>query len=166
MVFANSSASDAPDSKDPLIELLARAGSSLTYLRERAGSLVTKQGPLILGFCPRQMWTLCGILDEGRANLQRRLEGLLGPGGQVEFSADSNPTGAMDNPAAFMAEYRGCCRRLCKALNEARRISDVSSCAMLSELVLRLEKQLWLMDTPEHDPGTERYRSVSLFLTC
>jgi hypothetical protein len=165
-MVANSSANNTPDSNDSLIELLARAGSSLAYFRERAGALVTQEGPLILGFCPRQMWTLCGILDEGRGRLQRRLEGLLGPGGHVEFSTDSNPAGASDNPAAFMAEYRGCCRRLCKALNEARRISDAASCAMLSELVLRLEKQLWLMDTPERDPGTERYRSVSLFLTC
>jgi hypothetical protein len=130
MVFAKSSASDA-DSDDSLIELLARAGSSLAYLRERAGRLVTQEGPLILGFCPRQMWTLCGILDEGRSRVQRCLEDLLGPSGQVEFSADSSSPGATENPASFMAEYRGCCRPLCKALNEARRISDATSCCAL-----------------------------------
>jgi DNA-binding ferritin-like protein len=65
-----------------------------------------------------------------------------------------------------MVEYRRCCRRLCRALGEARKVSDASTVAVLGEIILKLEKQLWLIDKPRHDPGTERYRSVSLFLTC
>ncbi len=70
------------------------------------------------------------------------------------------------DPFAFMAEYRTCCRLLCRALNEALRTANAPASAMLSDFVLRLEKQLWLMDTPRTDPGSDRYRSVSLFLTC
>jgi DNA-binding ferritin-like protein len=65
-----------------------------------------------------------------------------------------------------MGGYRDCCRSLCKALNESLRASDWATGALLSDLVLRLEKQLWLMDTSPHNRGVGSCRSVSLFLTC
>jgi hypothetical protein len=166
MVYAQPTANVSPVSNDALVYLLVHAGSSLAHLRERAAKVMTVDGPLVLGFCPRQMKTLCDILDEGQARIQRRLAGLVGPGAALEATEDSDIRGKSEDPISFMAEYRACCRRLCKGLNESLRISDAPSGAMLSELVLRLEKQLWLMDSPKHDPGSDRYRSVSIFLTC
>jgi hypothetical protein len=85
------------------------------------------------------------------------------------FSHQFFATGKTDpagDPANFLPGNRACCRRLCRALRDALRVSDGSTGATLSELVLRLEKQLWLIDTPSHPRGIDACRSVSLFLAC
>jgi hypothetical protein len=151
---------------DELIQLLRHANSSLSYLRELAAHVVSLEDPVELGFCPRQMKTLCGIIDHGRGRVERRVAILAGSGSADDWAADARPAMNMSNPAEFMAEYRACCRLLCKALNEAQRISYAPAVSMLSDFVLRLEKQLWLMDSPKPNPGSDRYRSVTLFLTC
>jgi hypothetical protein len=158
---------EAPVATDSLIQLLRDADASLGHLRERAGIVVAQTDPAALGYCPKQMKTLCAILDHGRGRIQRRLSILMGSA-RNEDEDEPNwvpPTNILD-PLAFMAEYRACCRLLCRALSEGRRIANTPAVAMLSDFVLRLEKQLWLMDTPKNHHGTDPYRSVSLFLTC
>jgi hypothetical protein len=167
MASAQPTAIQAPASNDDLIELLRQASSSLGCLKELAEHVVSLDDPVEHGFCPRQMKTLRTILDQGRGRIQLRVAILVGPGSaDDDGNADAGPTMNISDPATFVAEYRACCRLLCKALSEALRISYAPAVAMLSDFVLRLEKQLWLMDTPKSDPGADRYRSVSLFLTC
>ena len=157
---------EAKHTKDSLINLLARADSALGLLKERASQLVSLGDPEGNGFSPGQLETLCRSLDEGRGRVHRRLLGIAGEAVRPEPAAAQNPSGNTRDPLVFLADYRACCRRLCKALSEALRISDAATGAVLSALVLRLEKQLWLMDTPRHNVGAEPYRSISLFLTC
>jgi hypothetical protein len=160
-------AKQGPAANNELIEKLRHASSSLSCLRELAEQVASLDDPVQLGFCPKQMKTLCTIIDQGRGRIQRRLAILVGPGtADDDGTADAVPTMNISDPATFVAEYRACCRHLCKALNEALRISYAPAIAMLSDFVLRLEKQLWLMDTPKSEPGSDPYRSVSLFLTC
>jgi hypothetical protein len=166
MASAQPIANDASVPNTGLIRLLRQADSELGHLRERAQHVVALEDPDASGFCARQMKTLCGILDYGRGRIQRRLATLDGPGGAAEGSPDSGRPGDIADPAAFMAEYRACCRLLCQALNEALGVSNAPTGAMLSDFVLRLEKQLWLMDPPKNTLGPDPYRIVSLFLTC
>lgn len=149
-----------------LIELLSQADEALAHLRERADHIFALGDLVSLGFCPRQMKTLCGILDHGRGRIRRRLSILSSAAEAPDEAMQSDPPPNISDPIAFMAEYRACCRLLCKALSEALRVANTPSVSMLSDFILRLEKQLWLMDTPKNDPGSDRYRSVSLFLTC
>ncbi len=159
-------ADPAPLPKDPLSLLLRQAEALLEHLRRRAENILALDDAVSVGFCPRQLRTLCGIIDQGRTRIQRHVdagEGLLGRGHEAP---DVMPTTNMSDPIAFMAEYRASCRLLCRALSEALRTGNAPTGALLSDFVLRLEKQLWLMDTPKRDPGRDRYSSVSLFLTC
>lgn len=149
-----------------LVPLLSQADAALGHLRDRAEKIMALEDAVSLGFCPRQMKTLCAILDYGRGRIHRRLAIMSGTVVAEGESPSSNPPFGVASPVAFMAEYRACCRLLCSALRESRRISSSPTVAMLSDLVLRLEKQLWVMDSPKHDPGSEPYRTVSLFLTC
>jgi hypothetical protein len=158
---------ETPGATDRLIQLLRQADASIGHLRERTLTVAALEDPVSLGFCPRQMASLRGILDHGRGRIQRRLAVFKAPGTPGDEPApESSAPGDIADPAAFMAEYRTCCHILCRSLNEALRISHAPASALLSDFVLRLEKQLWLMDVPKHDPEADRYRSASLFLTC
>jgi hypothetical protein len=150
-----------------LIQLLKLALVSLAHLRERAGNIAEHENPAALGYNPRQMKALCKILDHGCGRIERRraiLEGTLHAA--VEPEVDLNPTLNASASVQFMEEYRACCRLLCKALSEAQRVPNGPTAAMLSDFVLALEKQLWLIDpgSPEHRPY--RLRSMSFLLTC
>jgi hypothetical protein len=152
---------------DPLSLLLRQASASLEHLRQRAENVLALEDPVSLGFCPKQLKTLCGIIDQGRGRIRRQLVKMEGAETQRDAEApDFRPPANLADPFSFMAAYRASCRLLCRALNEALCNTDGPTCAILSDFVLRLEKQLWLMDAPENDPGSDRYRSVSLFLTC
>jgi hypothetical protein len=157
---------EAPQTNDFLVDLLAKAEAALALLRERTRQLVSLGNSAPHGFSPGQLETLCTILDEGRSRVHRRLVDFVGECDQAGPSADSHSPVNIENPLMFLGDYRACCRRLCKAMKEALRISDATTGAVLSDLMLRLEKQLWLMDTPRLSSGTEPYRSISLFLTC
>jgi hypothetical protein len=164
MADPEANASEAAVKEEELIRLLAQASSALGRLRDRATRFASLADPVAAGFCPSELRTLCAILDHGRGRIDRRLA-ILKAGAQVA-PADSDPPCATADPLSFMAEYRGCCRLLCRALNEALRIPNAAAGSMLSDFILQLEKQLWLMDSPKQDSGPDRYRSVSLFLTC
>jgi hypothetical protein len=157
---------EAPPTNDFLVNLLAKAEPALSLLKERASQLISLGNPEGLGFSRGQLETLCRILNEGCGRVHRRLVDIAGDANPAKPAADSTPPGNPEDPLVFLAEYRACCRRLCGAMNEALRISDGATGAMLGGLMLRLEKQLWLMDTPRLSAGVDPYRSISLFLTC
>jgi hypothetical protein len=122
--------------------------------------------PAELGYHPRQMRALGDILGRGEAAIVRRIAELGGATpGDESSPGPVEPREGFDL-AGVMIEYRGCCRRLCAALNEARRVSDEATSALLSDLALRLERQLWLMDKRPKNDEIEYGRVVSLFLAC
>jgi hypothetical protein len=165
MVSAPPPSRRAQATEDNRVALLRQVAASLGNLELRASgaSLATETGAL--GFCPRQMRALGEILGRARQRIAARIAQLGGAGSRDPLGAPARP-GDVADPVAFMIEYRDCCRRLCRALNEALRAEDPATGAMLSELVMRLEKHLWLMDTSTHDRGAASCRSVSLLLTC
>jgi hypothetical protein len=141
--------------------------SSLGHLRERAGNIAEHENPADLGYNPRQMKNLCKILDHGCGRIERRLailEGILHTAG--EPVPDLNPTLHAAASVQFMEEYRACCRLLCKALTESQRASNAQASAMLSDFILALEKQLWLIDPGRRETRADRFRSMSFLLTC
>jgi hypothetical protein len=168
MVSVKQLSSRTSGTDDALTGLLGLVVESLENLRLRASHAATLEAPEALGLCPRQLLLLCEILDKGRHRIARRLDER---GGFSRQDADGAHDGLRlpDNvadPVAFMIAYRACCRKLCKALNESQRISDGPTGALLSELGLSLEKQLWLMDASPHSRSADSCRSVWLFLTC
>jgi hypothetical protein len=168
MVSVKQPASRATDAGDVLIELLIGVGDSLANLRLRASRALVLEEPEALGLCPRQLKVLCQLLDRGRQKIGRRIAdlGALPNRERDEFRDGLRLPGNVEDPVAFMAEYRACCRTLCAALNESQRTSDGVTGALLSDLGRQLEKQLWLMDASPHNRSEDSCRSVSLFLTC
>jgi hypothetical protein len=150
-----------------LVQLLDLALHSLGHLRERAGNIAEHENPSALGYNPRQMKGLCKILDHGCGRIERRRSILEGTLWAIDEPATAqNPTLNAAATVQFMEEYRGCCRLLCKALSEAHRVSNVPTAAMLSDFILALEKQLWLIDPGRREPLSNRLRSMSFLLTC
>jgi hypothetical protein len=150
-----------------LIKLLKQAVSSLGHLRERAGNIAEYENPAALGYNPKQMKALCKILDHGCGRTERRLailQGALLTAGEPE--PELNPALNAAATVQFTEEYRACCRLLCKALSESHRILNAPTTAMLSDFILALEKQLWLIDPGRREPQSDRYRGMSFLLTC
>jgi hypothetical protein len=160
-------ASEARADRRSLIQLLQQAVASLGHLRERAGNIAENENPAALGYNPKPMKNLCKILDHGCGRIERRLailEGALLNSGEPE--PDLNPTLNAAASVQFMEEYRACCRLLCKALSESQRVSNAPASSMLSDFILALEKQLWLIDPGRREPRSEWYRGMSFLLTC
>jgi hypothetical protein len=139
----------------------------LRNLGRRVGRSRIEGKPEDLGYHPRQMRVLGEILARGQSAILRRIETLGGAGdlGDEPASNAGEPSEHFDL-VGVMIEYRGCCRRLCAALNESRRVSDEGTSVLLRDLALRLERQLWLMDRRPKDDEIEYGRVVSLFLAC
>jgi hypothetical protein len=156
----------APVPSGELLRLLRRADESLGQLTERALAVVALDDPVSMGFCPKQMQSLCRMLGNSRARIQGHILNIEGPAASGNESPGSSPPLGKMDPISFIAKYRASCRMLCEALNEARRASQAPAGAMLSDIILRLEKQLWIMDSPKQTRRTDQYRSVSLFLAC
>jgi hypothetical protein len=165
MASSNPLTGRSPAAEDNRIGLLRQVAASLWNLNLRASSSSLSSETGALGFCPREMRALGEILDRGRRRIAARIAELGGAGSGEPLGEPARPRD-IEDPVAFMIEYRDCCRHLCRALNESIRSADPATGAMLSELAMRLEKQLWLMDVSTHDRGAESCRSVSLFLTC
>ena len=168
MVSVKPLSSRTSGNDEALSGLLGLVTESLENLRLRASHVASLEAPEALGLCPRQLLILCEILDKGRHRIARRIGELGGFSRQdVDGARDGLrlPDNAAD-PVAFMIAYRACCRRLCRALSESQRTSDGPTGALLGELGLSLEKQLWLMDASPHSRSADSCRSVWLFLTC
>jgi hypothetical protein len=149
-----------------LVGLLGELAVSLKVLNMWSANAADNGDPGALGYCPEQVRALCSILERGRHSIVRRAAELGGRIRREEPDRASRPPVLVTDPVAFMTAYRECCRKLCKALDESKRIPDATTGALLSDLALRLEKQLWLMDGSPHDRDAESCRSVSLFLAC
>jgi DNA-binding ferritin-like protein len=102
------------------------------------------------------------VIRQGAASVTRRLKELVGdskPAGHlVELwregaarldtdVAASGVSAAEARSRSLLAAYRAACRPLCASLQEARRSADGATAVMLSSLLQRLEKQLWLLDS-------------------
>jgi hypothetical protein len=104
-------------------------------------------------------------LAEGCASISRRLEAMGHPGfGGIGDAAD--PTESAPEAGVALNAYRPCFFRLGKALREARRVSDGETMTILSHLIVRLEKHLWLFDLPLSERRVVDWSSVNLFSLC
>lgn len=151
-----------------LLDALLGVSESLEGLRIRAENAREHDELSVLGFCPDQMTRLCEILDNGRARIMGRITALgvaLHPG-EEGLGTEIRLPEKMGNPVAFLGAYRGCCRRLSQAMRQALRDSDAATNAILAQLAMLLEKQLWLIDLPQYSRGIDDRRSVRLFLAC
>lgn len=150
-----------------LYALLGGLCADLRNLKRRVDTSRMDGNPADLGYRPRQMRALGEVLGHCRSEIIRKVAG-LGAAGTLGDESNLNSREPCEefDLAGFMVEYRGCCRRLCAALNEARRVPDEATSALLSDLALRLERQLWLMDRRPKNDEIEYGRVVSLFLAC
>jgi hypothetical protein len=145
-------------------QLLSQAHRSLLDLRALAEQICEYDRFEDLEFRAAELRSLCSMLAEGSVELARRAKSL---GFADELPPRPGSRGTLHvNPVTLLAAYRGSCRRLCAAMKEAIRISDGVSVAMLRELILRLERQLWVIDAPSRTFGIEDSRAVALFLAC
>jgi hypothetical protein len=150
-----------------LCALLGNLCVEMQNLKLRVDRSRMEGKPADLGYHPRQMRLVGEILGRGRSAILSRI-GELGGERTLGGESNLNPVGPREDfdLRRFMTEYRGCCRRLCAALNEARRVSDDATGSLLRDLALRLERQLWLMDRRPKNDEIEYGRVVSLFLAC
>jgi hypothetical protein len=150
------------------IAQLAKADGALRELHARAASICESGNLEILGFRRDQLDTLCDLLSRGYQLVDGRLTALDGgrrPAPRVH-GKDGFSRNAIVEPITFLAAYRSCCRILCAAMREAMGLQDQASVLLLRDLILRLEKQLWVIDTPARNRGLDDRRAVALFLTC
>jgi hypothetical protein len=167
MVDVRPRSAEVSSSAARLVRSLRQVGTDLRMLEIRARRAEGSGELSRLDFCPKQIGRLRLILSEGRTAVVRRA-GELGEAlseHNAGEGADVSPSIEAGDPTAFLAAYRACCRRVCGALREAIDNRDSLTGAMLSGLVLKLEKQLWLIDTARNR-GADDWRSVSLFLAC
>jgi hypothetical protein len=143
-----------------LISLLARADQAVRDLQRRAASICRSGNLEILGFRRSQLEELNSLLSHGAQVLDGRLYTLDGSHRVEEAGPDA------DEPITFFAAYRACSRALCAAMKESARLADSTSTLGLRELIIQLEKQLWMIDEPDRSRGREDRRAVSLFLSC
>jgi len=151
-----------------LIALLGRADAALQDLRVRAASICQSGNLGILGFRGEQLEELKALLHRGNQLLDGRIYTLDGSRGRdpVAPQDENFSRNAIVEPITFFASYRGCCRALCAAMKEAVRLEDSTSALLLRDLILKLEKQLWMIDVPDRGRGLDERRAVSLFLSC
>ena len=150
---------------DRLGPLLCRLNIDIQNLKLRVDNARALKEQPGSGFNPHQIKVLCGILGRGAYGIGRLLESRGDPtlGGEQRQSDPDDVRREFD-AVEFIAEYRGCCRSLYVALREALRVSDPSTCALLSHLALGLEKHLWLVDPRPHDGDIGYRRNVLQFL--
>lgn len=68
-------------------------------------------------------------------------------------------------PRSLVANYRAASRALCAALEEAKQTGDRTTAVMLTSILHRLEKQLWLLDSSRERPRIG-LPLIDLFLSC
>jgi len=150
------------------IAQLAKADGALRELHARAASICESGNLEILGFRREQLDTLCDLLSHGYQLLDGRITALDGgrPPARRPQQAAAFSRNAIVEPITFLASYRSCCRILCAAMREAMGLQDSASVLLLRDLILRLEKQLWMIDVPARNRGLDDSRAVALFLSC
>jgi hypothetical protein len=129
---------------------------------------------------------LAAVVRESTASLTRRLrelghlkadtetESALGKLWRVGVKGDlSEPREAEGGlkrdpgvrPRSLVANYRAASRALCAALEEAKQSGDRTTAVLLTTILHRLEKQLWLLDSSRERPRIG-LPLINLFLSC
>jgi hypothetical protein len=169
-----------------MVGLLEGALHALLRLRVSADRLRHQVQRIARGqpaFSMSELEQLCVVIERGwNSVLQRLLE--ITPGDRQERGtrwaetwraalSEPHASGAEGageatelTPHSLLATYRASCRALCAALTEARHTADATTAAMLSGLLQRLEKQLWLLDSSHERPRVGAASAINLFLSC
>jgi hypothetical protein len=162
------------DTLQALAKLRAAAAQSRRNLdRSMAG---------VVRFSQNEIERLCAVIQRGWEAILRRLIELMPHDAEScaarwaavlrKSLAEAETTGGRDDvsdafcfdPRSLLATYRATCRALCVALEKARHLPDAETASLLSGLLSGLEKQLWLLDSP--DRRQIGRPTVSLFLSC
>ena len=146
-----------------LMVMLEDAADELLRLQECAAGIAA--APETTVFCPQQLRVLRDVLDGGREAIGARMEILGGHRPATNLSAGQRAQRKIRS-RALMRAYGKCSHQLCRVQQEARRISDGTTAAMLSDLILRMEKQLWLLDAQSQQRAPATRRVVSFFFSC
>ncbi len=151
-----------------IADCLVKASETLAELNARTESMDNAGNLEILGFSRQHLKTLRDLLTHGTRVVDRRIAELeggdsarVGPSRRFDFSRN-----AIMEPIKFFASYRACCRALCSAMKVAMAGCDSATVLLLRDIVLRLEKELWMIDAPERNRGVDDSRAVALFLSC
>lgn len=146
--------------------LLEEALADLLRLQSEAETLCGAASQGMSRIATGGVQALRPTLAEGCAGISRRLAAMGYAATVPEFHA-SEP---IDVPAraagVTLNAYRPCFFRLGRALREARRVSDEPTMAILSHLIIRLEKHLWLFDLPLTERRAVDWSAVNLFSLC
>jgi hypothetical protein len=154
----------APSGNATLASLLEEALADLLRLQAEAEVVSRAADKGMSRIATGGAQALRPTLAEGCATISRRLESMGHPG----FGRGDAAALAEFAPEAGVAlnAYRPCFSRLGKALREARRISDGETMTILSHLIVRLEKHLWLFDLPLSERRVVDWSAVNLFSLC
>jgi hypothetical protein len=151
-----------------MADSLVKASEALAELNARTESIDNSGNLEILGFSRQHLKALRDLLTRGTRVVERRIAELEG-GAQARYSQGRRydfSRNAIMEPITFFASYRGCCRALCAAMKVAMASADSATVLLLRDIVLRLEKELWMIDAPERNRGVDDSRAVALFLSC
>lgn len=157
-----------------LTELLEDAAQSLVRLHAVADR-VRRTAPWaprgLLPFSANALDRLCSLVREGHDATIRRLTELSADSDAKALASDTDSSSdtpaqraAPTDPQSLIAAYRDTARALGASIVQAQRLSDARSAAVLSALLHRLEKQLWLLDS-ESRPRVG-LPTINLFLSC
>jgi hypothetical protein len=149
-------------------DLLCNAASAMADLQAQAERICSSGRAEELEFSHRHLEGLCSFLGRGLAEIRKRMPeddailGLDSGGRGFELRAQDLPS----EPVELLSAYRASCRCLCKAMRQSVLGSNRQLTSILSELIVNLEKQLWVIDAPSRNYGAYEVRSVALFRSC
>ncbi|HEX2852376.1 MAG TPA: hypothetical protein VHO24_03990 [Opitutaceae bacterium] len=170
-----------------LIPALEETLQPLARLRDSADRMrpATPGGnPGFETFSVAELDRLSAVIRESAAAITRRLRDLAhgeenaglrwaelwraGESGNLREAMPAASVAKQENPAhsrSLAVTYRATCRALCSALCAARQAADTNSTVLLSSVLQRLEKQLWLLDS-SRERAQVRLPLINLFLSC
>jgi hypothetical protein len=153
----------APVGSAKLASLLEEALADLLRLQAEAEAVSGADDKGLSRIAADGVQALRPTLAEGCAAISRRLEVLGHPG---SGRRGAGLTESAPEAGVAVNAYRPCFFRLGKALREARRVSDGETMTVLSHLIVRLEKHLWLFDLPHSERRVVDWSAVNLFSLC
>jgi hypothetical protein len=149
-----------------LTTLLADACAELRRLEACAQDLGGVPAlPATTNLRSTEIAALRSLAEEGSTALAHRLRVLGIESAESTLPAPRRANRTSRSVRSLVAVYRKCSRRLCAALQGARRSSDAATAALLRALILRLEKQLWLLDSLSGSALVDR-SVLGIFLAC
>lgn len=167
----------------PLVALLEETLRALAHLHAVAARLRPTDGGAASGFPAFslvELDRLRTVTRQGGAGITRRLKELLGDSKPAGYLAElwregvarpdadaegTAPGGSAARSRSLLSAYRSACRSLGASIQDARRSADGATTVMLSGLLQRLEKQLWLLDSSPQR-GRIGLPTINFFLSC